>query len=287
MNMYTNNLYIYALTGGTKMKFKTALIAALAVLLISGAVFAGGGGQKSSGLTIKNGVLSIGMEIGYPPMEYYDADGKTPIGFDVAMGKAIAEKMGLKAEFIDTAWDGIFASVDTGKYDCIMSSVTITPERQNAHNFSKPYIGNSLAIVLLKGSPFNVKTPMDLAGLGVSYQAETTSKFYMAKLVEQGLRYTPYEYDKVMNCFDELKLGRVDAIITDVLVAVDYIAIPNSPFEIVWSGEADEVFGICMKKGNDALTAAIDQALDQLFADGTMKKLSLDTFNVDMVSSVR
>ncbi|MCL2833766.1 MAG: ABC transporter substrate-binding protein [Treponema sp.] len=269
------------------MKSKIILIAVLIAAVITGSAFAGGGGQKSTGITIKDGTLMIGMEIGYPPMEYYDTDGKTPIGFDVAMGKAIADKMGLKVEFVDTAWDGIFAGVDTGKYDCIMSSVTITPERLNAHNFSKPYIGNSMAIVLLKGSPLKVSSPQDLAGLGVSYQAETTAKFMMAKLVEDGLRYTPYEYDKVMNCFDELKLGRVDAIVTDSLVAVDYVADPNSPYQIVWQGDADEVFGVCMKKGNDALTAAVDKALDQLFADGTMLKLSKEIFNIDMVSSAR
>jgi len=263
------------------------LIAVIIAAVLTGSVFAGGGNQKPSGLTIKDGVLMIGMEIGYPPMEYYDKDGKTPIGFDVAMGKAIAEKMGLKAEFVDTAWDGIFAGVATDKYDCIMSSVTITPERQANYNFSKPYIGNMMAIVLLKGSPLKVSSPQDLAGLGVSYQAETTAKFMMAKLADQGLKFTPYEYDKVLNCFDELKLGRVDAIVTDGLVAVDYVADPNSPYQIVWQGDADEVFGICMKKGNDALTAAIDNALDQLFADGTMLQLSKQIFNMDMVSSAR
>ncbi|MCL2066067.1 MAG: ABC transporter substrate-binding protein [Treponema sp.] len=243
--------------------------------------------KKSEGLTVKPGVLMVGMEIGYPPMEYYDDDGVTPIGFDVSMGKAIAEKMGLSVEFVDTAWDGIFAGVETSRYDCIMSSVTVTPERQRAHNFSKPYIGNAMAIVSLKNSSIKPRSPQELAGLGVAYQAETTAKFFMAKLVEEGIRYTPFEYDKVMSCFDEILLGRVDVIVTDSLVAVDYIAIPNSPYEIVWQGEADEVFGICIKRGNDALTEAIDKALDELFADGTMHRLSQEIFNVDMVSSAR
>jgi polar amino acid transport system substrate-binding protein len=109
----------------------------------------------------------------------------------------------------------------------------------------------------------------------------------MEKLAANGLKFKPYEYDKVMNCFDELRLGRVDVIITDALVAVDYIAPADSPFEIVWQGEADEVFGICLKKGNDALTAALDGALDELFADGTMHKLSQDVFKLDMVSKAR
>jgi polar amino acid transport system substrate-binding protein len=268
------------------MKLKSVVLAVLVCLALAGGVYAGGGSQSSGGLTMEKGVLTVGMEIGYPPMEYY-IDGTTPVGFDVSMAKAIAAKLGLEVKFVDTAWDGIFAGVDTGKYDCIISSVTITDARLEAHNFTKPYVGNAQAIVLLKGSTLNVKRPEDLAGMGVAYQAETTSDIYMANLADQGLKFTPYEYDKVMNCFDELRLGRVDAIICDSLVAVDYIAPADNPFELVWQGPAEEVFGICLKKGNDALTAAIDKALDELFADGTMLKISREVFNMDMVSAAR
>jgi polar amino acid transport system substrate-binding protein len=257
-----------------------------ALVLVSG-VFAGGQRQQSGGLTIESGVLTIGMEIGYPPMEYFDTDGTTPIGFDVQMAKALAAKLGLEVKFVDTAWDGIFAGVNTGKYDCIMSAVTITEERLGAHNFTKPYIGNAQALVLLKGSAVSARTPEELAGLGVAYQAETTSDIYMTQLAEGGLRFTPYEYDKVLNCFDELRNHRVDAIVCDSLVAFDYVAPADSPFEIVWQGEAEETFGICLKKGNDALTAELDKALDALFADGTMLKISQDVFKMDMVSAAR
>jgi polar amino acid transport system substrate-binding protein len=110
----------------------------------------------------------------------------------------------------------------------------------------------------------------------------------MANLAEKGLKFTPYEYDKVMNCFNELQLGRVDAIVTDSLVAVDYVAPADTPFEIVWQGAADEVFGICLKKGNDALTAELDKALDALFAEGTMLRISKEIFGgIDMVSAAR
>jgi polar amino acid transport system substrate-binding protein len=268
------------------MKLKRIIGLVLAGLVLAGGVFAGGSRQSSGGLTIKSGVLTIGMEIGYPPMEYLDESG-TPVGFDIQMANAIAAKLGLKVELVDTAWDGIFAGVDTGKYDCIMSAVTITDERLVKHNFTKPYIGNAQALVLLKGSPITARSPEDLNGLGVAYQAETTSDIYMAQLQSQGLKFAPYEYDKVINCFDELKLGRVDAIICDSLVAFDYIAPADSPFELVWQGQADEKFGICLKKGNDALTAAIDKALDELFADGTMLKISQDVFKMDMVSAAR
>jgi len=108
----------------------------------------------------------------------------------------------------------------------------------------------------------------------------------MTQLAEEGLQFTPYEYDKVMYCFDEMKLGRVDAIMTDLLVAYEYISQAGSPFEIVWQG-GDEQFGICMKKGNNALTEAVNKALDELFDEGTMLRISNDIFGMDLVSAVR
>jgi len=96
------------------------------------------------------GVFSVGADIGYPPMEYYDNDGMTPIGFDIDVGKAIAELLGLEYKVIDTAWDGIFEGVVRGDYDCIISSVSITPARLQVYLFTDPYIANALCIVTKK-----------------------------------------------------------------------------------------------------------------------------------------
>jgi len=261
------------------------IVTIISVLAIA-AVLLTGCKKDSSGLTIKRGVLMVGMEIGYPPMEYLADDGITPVGFDVDFAKALAEKMGLTVEYVDTAWDGIFAGVETRRYDCIISSVTITQARQEVHNFSRPYIQNTLAIVMPKNSKHTVRSPQDLGGLGVAFQDETTSDYYMQDLAAQGLRFTPYEYDKVMYCFDELRLGRVDAIITDLLVAFEYLG-RSDLFEIVWQG-GEEEFGICMKKGNDALTEAVNKALGELFEDGSMLRISRNIFNgMDLVSAVR
>jgi polar amino acid transport system substrate-binding protein len=261
-------------------------IAVLFSVLIIVAILTTGCSKDSGSITIKKDVLMVGMEIGYPPMEYMADDGKTPIGFDVSLGKALAQKMGLEVQFVDTAWDGIFAAVNTKKFDCIISSVTINPARQAAHNFSKPYIQNTLAIVMPKNTKYHIRSPQDLAGLGVSYQEETTSDDYMTELAKNGLKFTPYEYDKVMYCFDELRLGRVDAIVTDLLVAYEYLA-RSDFFEIVWQG-GEEEFGVCMRKGNDALTEAIDKALDELFEDGTMLRISKEIFDgMDLVTPVR
>jgi polar amino acid transport system substrate-binding protein len=261
-------------------KISLGVVAALAAV----SLFASPG-KDEKGLTIKKGVLSIGQEIGYPPFEYYGEDGKTPTGFDVEMGKALGAKLGFKVEFVDTAWDGIFAAVTKGDFDCIISAVTWTPERDAVHNFTKPYIGNAQCIVVLKGNKQNVNGMKDLIGKSVSYQGETTSDIFLANFAKaNNTKFTVYEYEKIMSCFDELKLGRVDTVLCDSLVAADYVRDANAPFEVVWQGEADEVFAVCMQKGNDTLTAALDNALDELFADGAIQALSQKYFGKDLVT---
>jgi polar amino acid transport system substrate-binding protein len=238
--------------------------------------------------TIKSGVLTVGMEIGYPPMEYYDTDGKTPIGFDVELSKALAAKLGLTFEYVDTAWDGIFAGVDTDKYDCIISSVTYTPERAALFNFTKPYVANSQLLVVRQDSKVKPKSLDEVVGLRLTYQAETTSDTLATNwIAESGAKVEVFEYDKVMNCFDELSLDRVDVILVDSVVAAEYLSKPGNPYEIVAEVSNDEVLAICLKKGNEALTAALNQALDELFNEGVLQKISQDVFGTDVVSSVR
>ena len=105
-------------------------------------------------------------------------------------------------------------------------------------------------------------------------------------MADNGLEFSPFPYDKVINCFDDLKNGRVDAIVCDSVVAYFYTAQSENPFEIVWEGSGEEL-GICIKKGNDALLSAVEKALDELYADGTVQKISQDVFGDDLVSSVR
>ena len=233
--------------------------------------------QKPQGFTLVDGVLSVGVEIGYPPMEYFDADGVTLIGFDIELAKALAEKLGLRVHFIDTAWEGLLAGLDANKYD-VAINITILPERQKRHNFTQPYIASSMTIVVRKDVSVKIEKPEDIAGLRAAYQSDTTAQYFAEKLRERGIRFMPFSYDKIINCFDDLKIGRVDAIIVDNLAAYDYVEKENSPFEIVWQGPADEVIGICLKKGNDALTAALDNALNELCNDGTMTNISQKIF---------
>ncbi|MDR1272905.1 MAG: transporter substrate-binding domain-containing protein [Clostridiales Family XIII bacterium] len=97
--------------------------------------------------TVTPGKLTVGSEVGYPPMEYTTDDGQTYIGFDIEFAKKLGELFGLEVEFVNTAWDGIFAGLERGQYDIIASSVSITPERQEKYILTKPYVSNALCIV--------------------------------------------------------------------------------------------------------------------------------------------
>ena len=100
--------------------------------------------------TVEDGKLTVGMEIGYPPMEYMDESGLNPMGFDVDLSYALGELLGLEVELVNTAWDGIFAGLDKAQYDVVISSVSITPERQAAYELTEPYVSNQLVIVTKK-----------------------------------------------------------------------------------------------------------------------------------------
>ncbi len=258
----------------------------IALISVLALVFALTGAATAEGLTLEDGVLQVGMEIGYPPMEYLDEDGVTPIGFDVEVANELGARLGLTIELVDTAWDGIFASLDADRYDLIISSVSITPERQENYNLTRPYIANKLVLVVSKD--LAIASPDDLTGYAVAVQTATTADDYMNAKMADGLEVGDYYvYDKIIQCFDELKLGRVDAVLVDSVVAAYYIGADADKYSIVWENEEAEPLGICLKKGNDELTQAVEDAIDAMYADGTMSQIAIKYFGFDTTAGVR
>lgn len=233
----------------------------------------GAASTEGSGLTLTDGVLMVGVEIGYPPMEYFDEDGVTPIGFDMEMAAEIASRMGLKLQLVDTAWDGIFAGLDSNKYDMVMSSCSITPARKESYLMSEPYCQNAIELIVPNDSDI---TGIDtVAGRTVAVQGETTSHDYLRDH-ETGCEIM--DYDKVINCFDEFKLGRVDSVLTDSVVAAYYLGDDANNYHVVWVNEDAEPIGVTYKKGNDALYAAVEEILNAMSADGTTAKIAAKYF---------
>jgi polar amino acid transport system substrate-binding protein len=266
-----------------KKLLSLALCAAMAMSLVA----CGSTSAKSTdsdSYTIKDGTLMVGMEIGYPPMEYYDTDGTTPIGFDVEVSKAVADYLGLEIEYVDTAWDGIFAGVNTGKYDVIFSSVSILESRQQEFNMSKPYVSNHTVLIVPNDS--EIDSLEALKGHSTAVQSETSADDYMKEhAAELGVELK--QYDKVMNCFDELKIPRVDSVFTDSVVASYYLGDDAADYKTVWENDELEPVGFCAKKGNDALTDKLEEALDAIYADGTLGELAVKYFGTDLSAGLR
>jgi polar amino acid transport system substrate-binding protein len=230
------------------------------------------------------GVLTVGADIGYPPMEYYEEDGVTPIGFDIDVGKAIAELLSLEYEIIDTAWDGIFAGVDRGDYDVIISSVSITPEREENYIFTKPYIANALCLVVPTGFEGTVSNTDDFAGLKIAVQDETTADIALSAMVEEGLDVEIFRYPQVINCFDDLITGRVDAVYVDSVVAAFYTT-GSDEFYRIWISDVDEPLGLCLSKGSQELRDAVCAAIDMLYYNGTMEEIGRLHFGDDFIAA--
>ncbi|MDR0858007.1 MAG: ABC transporter substrate-binding protein [Oscillospiraceae bacterium] len=282
----------------TLLKRVSALVLALACALTFAACAKTEGGAASTAAgtaadggetvdygNVTPGVLKIGMEVGYPPMEYLAEDGSTITGFDYELGLEVGKKLGLDVEFVDTAWEAILTSLDSNRYDVVMSSLSITAERQANYNITKPYIANNLVLVTVSGS--GIDSTESLAGKRVATQTETTADDYMNELIDGGLNLAGYNvYEKVINCFDELKLNRIDAVMVDKVVALYYLA-NYSELEVVWESDTPEPLGMGLKKGNDVLTAAIENAVDELYAEGTIAAIANKYFGSDITAGVR
>jgi polar amino acid transport system substrate-binding protein len=224
------------------------------------------------------GTLTVGTEIGYPPFEMYADDGVTEIGLDIDLAKEIAKALGVEVVFQNTDFEGILDGLDIDKYDVVMSAVTITNARKEKVDFSDDYIENWQAIVVRKGDKA-ITAPAQLDGKKVAYQKATTSTEYLTKLRDTGaLECQVSEYEKVMDCFSDLKLARVDAVLCDSVVAEAYVAREPEAFEMTWiqstvEGDEPELFGVAVKKGNAELLDAVNGALAQLEASGWMDGL--------------
>lgn len=222
---------------------------------------------------MQDGTLNIGVEIGYPPFEDFADDGTTPVGYDIDFANALGEKLGVKVNFINTAWDGIFQGIGVN-YDCVISAVTITEERKQTMSFSDPYINNYQAVVVRADYPKEIKSFMDLNGLAVSLQKETTSDILISDYNKTGsITCTISANEKVTTCFTQLTNNEVDAVVVDSTVASAYLASNPDKYKLAFQDEKEpEQFGVAMGKDNTALQAAINEAIAQLTEEGFFKQ---------------
>lgn len=224
------------------------------------------------------GELKISMSGQYPPFNFV-SDQNEVVGFDASIGKAIAERMGVKATIITTAFDGIVAGLLANKYDTIVGSMTITPEREKVVDFVGPYYHAGRAVFVNTDSA--VQSLDDLKGktLGVTL-GETHEKWAR----EQG-GWTIRTYKGLPELMLELKAGRVDAIVVDnipVMVAVKETGEKVRRLDTPNIEGGAVAIGIAIRKDNPELKAAMQKALDDMLADGSYEKISMEWVGSDI-----
>lgn len=239
------------------------------------------GGTKGA-VTLKDiqdaGVLKVGTEGTYKPFTFHADDGTGELtGFDVEVVTAVAEELGVKAEFKETQWDAIFAGLDSGRFDVIANQVSINEEREAKYAFSTPYT-ISPGVVVVKSDDDSIKSFADLKGKRTA-QSLTSNWYEVAK--ENGAKTEGVE--GWAQAVTLLKQGRVDATVNDVLTFLDWQKTEgDDSLKIAVESEDVSRNALTFRKGGDDLVAAVDKALADLAADGTLAKISEKYFGEDV-----
>ena len=222
------------------------------------------------------GVMKIGTEGTYAPFTFHDKDGKLT-GFDVEIAEEVAKRLGVKAEFIETKWDGMFAGLDAKRFDAVANQVTIRPDRIEKYDFSDSYIV-SKAVLIVGAENNEIKSFTDLKGKK-SGQSLTSNLADIAKLNGADL----VQVDGFNQALDLLNSKRIDATINDSLSYLDYkTQRPDAPIKVAAELDTKDESGILFNKGNQELVDAVNKSLADMKADGTYLKISQKWFSEDV-----
>lgn len=259
------------------------MVLCLSFMLIT---FAGcSGSTATNDNPIEDGKLTVAVDDTYLPFEFRD-DQNNLVGFDIDFANALAKDLGIEIEFQTVAWDGIFNGLNSSQYDAIISSTSITPERQEGFNQTDPYITNGIVIVSRKDA-----TPVtsfdQLAGKKLGAQIETSADIAAKKLKEDnGTDVEIKEFDGMLDAFAALKGKSVDNVITDVGVAEYYAATDPETFVVTSDVLTNEPIGVTVRKGEDDFTQKLNESIKKLQDNGTMSEISTKWFKKDMTKNI-
>jgi cystine transport system substrate-binding protein len=224
------------------------------------------------------GSLAIGLEGTYPPFNYQDENGQLA-GFEIDLAQALAAKLGVKADFQPTKWDGILAALEAQRFDVIINQVTITSERQAKYDFSEPYTVSGIQIITRAGDETKISKPVDLGGKAVGVVVGTNYEKWLKDNVPTADIRT---YDDDASRDQDLLSGRIDAVINDRLVAAQRVKQYQGKLAAAGEPFAKQSQGIALRKGNPDFLAALNKALEDLRADGSLAKISVKWFGSDV-----
>ncbi|HET9552222.1 MAG TPA: amino acid ABC transporter substrate-binding protein [Anaeromyxobacteraceae bacterium] len=228
----------------------------------------------------QKGTLVLGLDDSFPPMGFRNEDNQI-VGYDIDLAREVAKRLGVQLVPQAIDWNAKEQELDTGKIDCIWNGFTITPEREQAMSFTKPYLRNAQVVVVKKGAGY--ATLASLSGKKVGLQAGSSaagaleaSKAFRASLKEV------VEFKDNLTALMDLEARGVDAVVMDLIVAEDNIKRSGKAYAILKETLAPEVFGVGFRKGDLALRDAVQRTLEAMAKDGSLAKLTTTWFGSDI-----
>ncbi len=224
------------------------------------------------------GEITIAMEGTWAPWTYHNENDEL-VGYDVEVGQKIAEKLGVEPVFVEGEWDGLLAGLDAGRYDIMINGVEYTDERAEKYDFSMPY-GYIHTAIIVRGDNTDINSFEDLDGKST---ANTISSTY-AQLAES-YGATATGVDDLNQTIELLQQGRIDATLNAEVTFYDYMNVhPEADLKIAALTEEASHVVIPLRKSEDSdtLRAAVNQALDELRAEGVLSELSVKYFGIDI-----
>lgn len=226
-----------------------------------------------------SGKLIVALEGAWQPWSFHD-ESDTLVGYDVEVSRAIAEKLGVEPEYVESDWDSLFAGLDAGRYDLVCNGVEVTEERAKTYDFTTPYGYIHTALAVRKDNE-DIKSFEDLAG---KTTANSPASTYMELAESYGA--TVQGIDTLEETIQLLTAGRIDATLNADVSFYDYLNVhPDANFKLVaQTEEASHVAIPVLKSDDTSFLDALNSAIEALRADGTLKELSEKYFGEDISS---
>ena len=261
----------------------------IAALLLAGALSAltltgcsGGGQDQAEGDQLariqQSGEIVIALEGAWAPWSYHDEQDNLT-GYDVEVGRLIAQQLGVEAAFVEGNWDGLFAGLDSNRYDIVINGVGVTEERAEKYDFSTPYAYNR-TVVIVRGDNEDIQSMEDLDG---KTTANTLASTYAALAESYGATNTGV--DDLLQTIELLEAGRIDATLNAEGTFAFYMSQhPDADIKVAAYADQTEEIAIPFRKGEDSasLWEAVNQALAELSQSGQLAELSQRFFGIDI-----